>query len=439
MHSFYEFFAGGGMAMAGLNKSGHKWECLFANDIDEKKAESYRRNWIEKPLVTLGKAEDERPDHIAERSGKIRMIGHLGVGSVADVDTQTHLRDHGPVDLAWASFPCQDLSLAGSGAGLSGARSGTFMPFWQLIETLRAEGRPPKLVVLENVVGALTAGKGQDFVVLGDKLATTGYRFGAVVINAAYWVPQSRPRLFIIAVNEDVPLREELLSNGPQTPWHTQALVNAHKRLMEGSLAAKRRDSWIWWNLPNPPATRSEYKTLADVIDRGEPEGVDWHSPADTDRLIMELMNQTNQEKVRTAEKLSLETNRRIVGTVYKRMRPEGEQIGTDGNGKPIRAKVQRAEVRFDEIAGCLRTPGGGSSRQTILVIDGGQTRSRLLSPREAARLMGLPKKYKLPERYNDAYHLAGDGVVVDVVDFLAVKVLEPLLASKPEDETLSA
>lgn len=40
--TFYEFFAGGGMARAGL---GPAWRCLFANDIDKKKAESYRANW----------------------------------------------------------------------------------------------------------------------------------------------------------------------------------------------------------------------------------------------------------------------------------------------------------------------------------------------------------------------------------------------------------
>ena len=54
----------------------------------------------------------------------------------------------------------------------------------------------------------------------------------------------------------------------------------------------------------------------------------------------------------------------------------------------------------------------------------------RLLSPREAARLMGLPDTYALPKSYNDAYHLAGDGVVIPVVRFLAEHLLEPLLSS---------
>jgi DNA (cytosine-5)-methyltransferase 1 len=119
---------------------------------------------------------------------------------------------------------------------------------------------------------------------------------------------------------------------------------------------------------------------------------------------------------------------RRVVGTIYRRTRPDG-----DGG------KVQRAEVRFDQIAGCLRTPRGGSSRQTILVIDGDRVRSRLLSPREAARLMGLPEDYPLPRRYNDAYHVAGDGVAPPVVRHLAGSIIEPALAFQAQSPSAGA
>ena len=42
MRSYYEFFAGGGMARAGL---GPEWSCLFANDVDVKKGATYKANW----------------------------------------------------------------------------------------------------------------------------------------------------------------------------------------------------------------------------------------------------------------------------------------------------------------------------------------------------------------------------------------------------------
>ena len=90
---------------------------------------------------------------------------------------------------------------------------------------------------------------------------------------------------------------------------------------------------------------------------------------------------------------------------------------------------MQRAEIRFDDIAGCLRTPAGGSSRQVIMVVNGKSVRSRLISPRETARLMGISDSYALPSNYNEAYHLTGDGVAVPVVRHLARHIFEPLLA----------
>ena len=102
-------------------------------------------------------------------------------------------------------------------------------------------------------------------------------------------------------------------------------------------------------------------------------------------------------------------------GAVFRRMRLEAGR------------KVQRAEVRFDGLAGCLRTPRGGSSRQVIVVAEHGAVRTRLLSAREAARLMGLPDSYRLPPATTAALHVAGDGVAVPVVRWLAEGLLEPL------------
>jgi DNA (cytosine-5)-methyltransferase 1 len=153
--------------------------------------------------------------------------------------------------------------------------------------------------------------------------------------------------------------------------------------------------------------------TFSDLIEN-DPQGVAWHTPAETRRLLS-LMSNINRRKVEDAKR----AGGRRVGGVYKRTRK-------DEDGK----RAQRAEVRFDDVAGCLRTPVGGSSRQTLIIIEEGQIHSRLLSPREAARLMGLPESYVLPKNYNEAYHLTGDGVVVPVVHHLAAHLLEPLLAS---------
>ena len=67
------------------------------------------------------------------------------------------------------------------------------------------------------------------------------------------------------------------------------------------------------------------------------------------------------------------------------------------------------------------------------MVVEGAMIRTRLLSPREAARLMGLADEYQLPSNYNDAYGLMGDGVVVPVVRWLAAHILEPVLQAQSD------
>jgi DNA (cytosine-5)-methyltransferase 1 len=337
--------------------------------------------------------------------------GDLKIGDVADV-TPADLPAGG--DLAWASFPCQDLSLAGDGAGLKGERSGTFWPFWKLMKALAAEGRAPRVIVLENVCGALTSHDGKDFAAIGATLAGGGYQFGALVLDAVHFLPQSRPRLFIVAVRQDAPAPLDVVGVGPQTPWHTGALIDAY-----GRLSKRSQEAWAWWRLP--PALPRKL-AFVDVIE-AEPKGVRWHTREETKKLLG-MMSRINLAKVETAKK----TGRRMVGGVYKRTR-------LDERGR----KVQRAEIRFDDVAGCLRTPVGGSSRQTIMIVDGNAVRSRLLSPREAARLMGLPDDYILPDNYNEAYHLAGDGLAVPVVRFLAENLLEPILPAAPTAEKAAA
>ena len=221
-----------------------------------------------------------------------------------------------------------------------------------------------------------------------------------MVIDAVHFVPQSRPRVFIIGIRQDLDLPSDLHEGFSSKDWHPNALVAAHQGL---SLHAKRH--WIWWRLPRPAARAA---TL-DVVVSDNPEGVRWHTEAETARLVG-MMSPLNVAKLDAMKK----SGRRMIGTIYRRTR-----LG-----------VQRSELRCDGVAGCLRTPSGGSSRQFVLVVNGATVRSRLLSAREAARLMGLPEWFTLPENYNDAYHVAGDGVVVPVVRHVAMSLLEPILNS---------
>ncbi|UFS55880.1 DNA cytosine methyltransferase [Comamonadaceae bacterium M7527] len=364
MYSFYEFFAGGGMARAGLGAS---WRCTFANDICPTKGNSYKANW--------------GSEHLA----------------LKDIYAVQPAELPGCVTMAWGSFPCQDLSLAGSGAGLGGNHSGAFWGFWKLVTSLNVEGRKPKMIVLENVLGALTSNDGKDFETIVDAFALEGYLVGALLIDAVHFLPQSRPRLFIVGIDSGLSLPERSHTGTPNPAWHPVAMLKAHNRLSNST-----KTLWRWWHLPQ---NKQASTTLDSLVER-DPHSVKWHSDEETKRLL-DMMSPLHRRKVIAAQADKVPH----VGTIYKR----------------TRGGVQRAEVRFDGIAGCLRTPGGGSSRQTIMIVHGARIKSRLISTREAARLMGLSDDYKLPEKYNEAYHLLGDGVVVPVVSHLSQHLLLPI------------
>jgi len=369
------------MVRAGLSSS---WTCTFANDIDSRKAQVYSANW----------GDDE-----------------FYLGDIAKVTVDQLGRR---VDLAWASFPCQDLSLAGLQGGLNGTKSAAFWGFWKLMKNAVAIGRAPRAIVLENVCGIMSSHGGNDFRKIISKIAGLGYVVGALVMDARDFVPQSRRRVFIVAFRDNLRIPRDTFDSEPNPTWHPPALVRAVAELKP---ATKKK--WRYWSFSKMP---KRSKDLKDVVSDALPDVV-WHSKAETKRLL-KMMAPLHRSAVSTAKS----SNKPMVGAVFKRMRP-------DSHGQ----HVQRAEVSFTSVAGCLRTPAGGSSLQSILSIKKGDVRSRLLSPRETARLMGLKDSYKLPELAVDAYRVTGDGVVAPVVRHLAKNLLERVLVkSTPRKRTRS-
>ena len=347
------------------------WHCDLANDIDPMKCAVYAQNWGDTDLVQ---------------------------GDVGQMDPALL---HRSIDMYWASSPCQDFSLAGKGLGLTGTRSGTFSTWANLIEGAITSGYAPRIIAFENVVGLISRNKGADFAAVIRRLAKLGYRVGALEIDASHFVPQSRARLFVICLRDDLMIKG-LTCAQPTGPFHSKKLVNF--------IAAAPRDiarNWIWWK--HAPV-QSQVQPLAQLIDQNP--DTPWLTQRDIKRLIS-MMSEPSRSRIKIAQ----QSDQPEIGMLYKRGRP-------DDNGNTR----QRAEVRFDGIAGCLRTPGGGSSRQTVLFVEGDKIRARLLSSREAARLMGLNDNYVMPTRYNNAYKVAGDGVVVPVVKYLDQQIFQPAL-----------
>ncbi len=360
----WEFFAGGGLARLGLEPD---FACAFANDIDRAKAAAYRAGFPPGDQMCEG-----------------------------DIWKLTPSKLPGKASLAWASFPCQDLSLAGARRGLAAPRSGAFWGFHSLIEKLGDEGRAPDVLALENVTGLLSSHGGADFAALLHALDDLGYRAGAIEVDAALFTPQSRPRLFIIATRNPPAY---LTASGPSEPFHSQALRNVIARLPDA-----QRKRFVWWRLDTPPKRNTR---LVDLLDDHSDA---WNSEEQTAKLVAQ-MSQLQRARLEALQ----ESGRRDVGAVFRRIRIEHGE------------RVQRAEARFDGLAGCLRTPTGGSSRQLLLFVEGKELKSRLLSPREAARLMGVPEHYPLPSGQTAALHLVGDAVCVPVVRWLSQHLLAPL------------
>ena len=344
-----DFFAGSGLVSFALSP----WfKTIWANDISEDKYRVFAANLSDIPFF---------------------------LGSIADVRGD----DIPPADLSWGSFPCQDLSLAGKAEGLAGTRSGLFH---QWIRVMREMPERPSVAVAENVTGLLSLDNGRHYVEVHDALVSLGYRVGALVLDAARWIPQSRKRVFVVAARTGLDIRD-LRADGPL--WcHPEPVWN---------IAGKVKD-WVWWRLPEPPPRAL---SLEDVVDFSLP-----CDPPEKTRHLVSLLSSRHRDLVEDA----VATGSRRVFPGYRRTRDHRQML----------------EIRDDGIAGCLRTPRGGSSRQTLLIVENGAIRSRLLSADETAALMGAPG-FRLPGSYNDAYMAMGDGVAVPVAAWLAEHLLAPL------------
>jgi len=173
-----------------------------------------------------------------------------------------------PVDIISFGSPCQDMSVAGKRAGLEGARSGLFAEAVRIIREMRqsTDGVYPRFAIWENVPGAFSSNKGQDFRAVLEEIteakipvprsgrwAESGLVRGngrAVawrVLDAQYWgVPQRRKRIFLVAdftgecAGEVFPEREGLLGNSAESGEAREEVAAGARN---GAKAASRRAS----------------------------------------------------------------------------------------------------------------------------------------------------------------------------------------------------
>lgn len=360
-----EFFAGIGLMRLGLKRAG--WSTVFANDLDPDKQEMYRANF-----------GDPDSHFVLEDIHKIKA---------ASIPS---------VSLATASFPCNDLSLAGSRSGLAGKHSSAFWGFTKILNDMGR--RSPPLVLLENVTGFLSSNGGRDFREAMLAMNELGYAVDPLIINAAGFVPQSRQRLFIVGTknrpSEDSIVRERFFES-PVRPAALADFIFAHPEI-----------NWLIRQLPTPPSNGGRLDDILEDLPTTAPE---WWSNERADYLL----NQMSPRHRETAARM-IASSTWSYGTVFRRVR----------HGKSM------AELRTDGRAGCLRTPRGGSGRQILFKAGKGNYHVRLLTGRECARLMGADQ-FTLTVPLNQALFGFGDAVCVPVVEWIAKNYLNPLWDEK--------
>lgn len=357
---FAEFFAGIGLVRLALEP---QWKAVFANDIDPDKAEMYRHNW-------------PTDDHLA-----VKDIHKIDVAEIPDCHLFT------------ASFPCNDLSIAGRWDGLNGKESSAF---WGLIRILQEMNeRRPALVMLENVVGFLMSNGGRDFEKALLALNEVGYNVDAFILNAIHWRPQSRARLFVIGK----------LDQGRPRQTHPIVSVVRPEPLFQ-FIFVHDNIRWDLRSLPNPPTASMRLSDIVEDLPDSDPH---WW---DDDRTSY-FMNQLSPKHLAEANEMIA---RSIVSyaTAFRRVRNEKSM----------------AELRTDGIAGCLRTPRGGSGRQILFKAGRGRHQVRLLTARECARLQGVPDQYKINVGLNKALFGFGDAVCVPAVRWIRDNYLNPEVAA---------
>jgi DNA (cytosine-5)-methyltransferase 1 len=358
-----EFFAGIGLVRLALERQG--WRVDYANDIDPLKAKMYRDNW----------GTDD----------------HLHVGDIHQINPA----DVPSVELFTASFPCNDLSIAGKWAGLNGGQSSAF---WGLIDLLGGmNDRRPPLVMLENVVGFLQSKGGRDFEAAMRALNELGYAVDAVILNAKHWTPQSRQRLFVMANRFPVET-SALIESSVLRPEPLARFIESHPGIR-----------WSIRQLPSPPKPRKQLSHILEDLPENDSR---WWSRQRADYFMGQMSN-----RHAVLARLMMAQNKVCSATAFRRVR----------NGKSM------AELRTDGIAGCLRTPRGGSGRQILFQAGHGRFRVRLLTPRECARLQGVPESYRIKVAPNQALFGFGDAVCVPAVEWLVKHYLSPLARGHAE------
>ena len=351
-----EFFAGMGLVRMALESCASPYRVAYANDIDPTKARLYR-------------AMFPGDDHFDQRD----------IAEVCAADIP-------PAELWTASFPCTDLSLAGGRAGIRGGQSGAVWEFLRLIRETSAN-RKPRLLLFENVVGLLSSRGGEDFRTFVEALNELEYGVDVMRINANHFAPQSRPRLFLLATSLHDAMAPERADPALLTP------TDIRPRMV---IDAMRQAPNAQWHVRECQPLPQRTTTLEDIIESLPPDDARWW-PRERAEYFRAQIHPNHIERAN-----ALQEHSRISHiTAFRRVR------AFDGVKRSV------AELRFDGVAGCLRTPKGGSAKQILVELGHGEMRVRHLTAVECMRLQGVHSSRPTNATEDEMLFALGDAVCV--------------------------
>lgn len=249
----------------------------------------------------------------------------------------------------------------------------------------------PEVVVLENVTGLATSHGGDDLRAAIRALNKLDYSMDILAIDARRFLPQSRPRMFLVGAK--TPPGSTSASSELRPDW-------AENFYGDPTLLMHRAP------LPNPPGFVTS--GLGECIEEMPLDDIRWWDAARTEAFVRSL-SPIQLERVNHLRHGAGVKHR----TAYRRTR----------GGQPV------WEVRADDVSGCLRTARGGSSKQAVVQLGDGRLQARWMTPVEYARLMGAGDFNLSGARTNQALFAFGDAVAVPAVEWLAKEYLQPLLA----------
>ena len=365
MPAVAEFFAGVGLVRMALERVGFR--VTFANDISPIKQRMYAENF----------------------GGQDFVLADIRDLTGADIPT---------VDVATASFPCTDVSLAGGRAGLQGRESSLLGDFLRILDEMG--GRNPESLLIENVSGFATSNGGADVLRTLQRLSELGYFCDVAALDARRFVPQSRPRLFFLCTltPPQAGLNEADSAASLRPPW-------AAKLFDQNPLIRS-------YAAPLPPLPEQTSAYLGDALEPFDLDDPIWWRDERLESFI-ESLSDINEGRAKAMRGSAS----KIHATAYRRTR----------RGKAV------WEIRGDRISGCLRTTRGGSSRQAVVEGADGQLRVRWMTAREYARLQGAPE-FKWGDASDvQARFALGDAVCVPAVAWLMQHFLNPIPKDEPE------